>query len=72
MIHEKANHAATATEMDNQEELYQCVGICMADPDSGYCLGCGRPPLGAPGIVAEVTVPTLASQPPSSNPDTPE
>jgi len=24
---------------------YLCVGICMPDPDSGYCLGCGRPPL---------------------------
>lgn len=43
---------------DQDEELYQCVGICMADPDSGYCLGCGRPPLSAPGIVAELVVPT--------------
>ncbi|MBS1142630.1 MAG: hypothetical protein H6R14_36 [Proteobacteria bacterium] len=40
------------------ENLYQCVGICMADPDSGYCLGCGRPPLTEPGIVAELVVPT--------------
>lgn len=24
---------------------YPCVGICMIDPDSGYCLGCGRPPV---------------------------
>ncbi len=24
---------------------YLCTGVCMADPDSGYCLGCGRPPL---------------------------
>jgi hypothetical protein len=40
--------------MENQEEdQYLCVGVCMADPDSGYCLGCGRPPLGEPGIVAE-------------------
>lgn len=40
--------------MDNpDEDPYLCVGICMADPDSGYCLGCGRPPLGAPPIVAE-------------------
>lgn len=38
---------------DEQPDLYQCVGICMADPDSGYCLGCGRPPLDAPQIVAE-------------------
>ncbi len=34
--------------MDNLEELYPCVGICELDPDSGYCLGCGRPPLGEP------------------------
>ncbi|KAB2928279.1 MAG: DUF1289 domain-containing protein [Dechloromonas sp.] len=40
------------------EDLYQCVGICMADPDSGYCLGCGRPPLGAAQVVAEA-VPTV-------------
>jgi len=59
--------------MDNQEELYQCVGICMADPDSGYCLGCGRPPLAAPGIVAELTVPTTTAHPDNSrDPDTPE
>lgn len=40
--------------MENQDEdPYLCVGICMVDPDSGYCLGCGRPPLATPGIVAE-------------------
>ena len=58
--------------MDNQEDLYQCVGICMADPDSGYCLGCGRPPLEAPGIVAEIAVPTAAAPADSGDPDTPE
>lgn len=26
--------------MDNED--IQCVGICMVDPDTGYCLGCGR------------------------------
>ncbi len=40
-----------------EEEEYLCVGICMPDPDSGYCLGCGRPPLPvsmlSQGIVAE-------------------
>lgn len=25
-------------------EDYPCVGVCMDDPDTGYCLGCGRPP----------------------------
>ncbi|MCB4360110.1 DUF1289 domain-containing protein [Quatrionicoccus australiensis] len=34
--------------MDNLEDLYPCVGICELDPDSGYCLGCGRPPLDEP------------------------
>lgn len=58
--------------MDNQEELYQCVGVCMADPDSGYCLGCGRPPLESPGIVAEIVVPTTAPSANSNDPDTPE
>ncbi len=70
MILAKANDAATAIEMTNeQEDLYQCVGVCMADPDSGYCLGCGRPPLGEPGIVAEATVPAPTDQ---QDPDTPE
>lgn len=27
------------------EDEYLCVGICMPEPDSGYCLGCGRPPI---------------------------
>lgn len=59
--------------MKTQEEQYLCVGICMADPDSGYCLGCGRPPFGAPEIVAEATPPVLSTQKNTSNdPDTPE
>ena len=43
--------------MSDSEEEYLCVGICMPDPDSGYCLGCGRPPqpvsVATQGIVAE-------------------
>lgn len=31
--------------MNAVDDDYPCVGICMTDPDSGYCLGCGRPPL---------------------------
>ena len=42
------------------DDIYPCVGICMADPDSGYCLGCGRPPLASPAIVAEAVVPVPA------------
>lgn len=25
------------------EDLYPCIGVCMADPSSGLCQGCGRP-----------------------------
>jgi len=43
--------------MSDPEDEYLCVGICMPDPDSGYCLGCGRPPLpvlpATQGIVVE-------------------
>jgi hypothetical protein len=45
-----------------EEDQYICVGICMSDPDSGYCLGCGRPPLGSPDVVVEVMAPTPAEQ----------
>ncbi len=55
--------------MDNEDQ-YICVGICMADPDSGYCLGCGRPPLDSPDVVAEIVVPV--SKPASSEADDPE
>jgi hypothetical protein len=58
---------------NSQEDFYPCVGICMADPDSGYCLGCGRPPLGEPQIVAEAANPAAAIQStPGSDPDSPE
>ena len=56
---------------NKQEDQYICVGICMLDPDSGYCQGCGRPPLESPGIVAEL-VPKQAIPASNSNPDTPE
>lgn len=58
--------------MDNPDDLYLCVGICMADPDSGYCLGCGRPPLGEPTVVAEASPPVIATGPATDDPDTPE
>jgi len=59
--------------MENQdEEQYICVGICMADPDSGYCLGCGRPPLGAPEIVAEAVPRSGQPANTSTDPDSPE
>jgi hypothetical protein len=31
--------------MNETEDAYPCVGVCLFDPDNGYCLGCGRPPL---------------------------
>jgi len=58
--------------MDNEDQ-YICVGICMADPDSGYCLGCGRPPLDSPTVVAEAIVPAPRPTPPGEgDADTPE
>lgn len=54
------------------DDPYPCVGICMADPDSGYCLGCGRPPLAAPDIVAEAVVLNTTQKPATSDPDSPE
>lgn len=57
------------------QDDYLCVGICMADPDSGYCLGCGRPPLpvsfGDQRIVVEELRSSLALSP-TSDPDSPE
>ena len=69
----KANSAAIATGMDNEDQ-YICVGICMADPDSGYCLGCGRPPLPSPvdAVVVEVQAAQVVEPLNSSgDPDTP-
>lgn len=55
-----------------QEDLYQCVGVCMLDPDSGYCLGCGRPPMGEPEIVAEAAQPAATAKNVSTEADQPE
>ncbi|NJD26603.1 MAG: DUF1289 domain-containing protein [Betaproteobacteria bacterium] len=54
------------------EEIYPCVGICTPDPDSGYCLGCGRPPLASPEVVAEPVAVNLVPRPKTSDPDNPE
>ena len=71
MIPGKATCAATATGLDNEDQ-YLCVGICMADPDSGYCLGCGRPPLDAPEVFTEVVTLTRTPRSTNSDPDNPE
>ncbi|MDS4015398.1 MAG: DUF1289 domain-containing protein [Candidatus Accumulibacter sp.] len=62
--------------MSSNNDDYLCVGICMADPDSGYCLGCGRPPLPVagdqPAIVAEVMPPAPArEEAPAASPASP-
>jgi len=58
----------------SEEELYICVGICQPDPDSGYCMGCGRPPLAVPAIVArqEIVWPSGTAPNTTGDPDTPE
>ena len=66
-----ASCAATVTGMDNEDQ-YICVGICMADPDTGYCLGCGRPPFDSPDVVAEAVTVSAAHEPATSDPDNPE
>ena len=58
--------------MSTPEEEYLCVGICMPDPDSGYCLGCGRPPLATPEVVSEVVTLINTPRPATSDPDNPE
>lgn len=57
----------------NDEETYICVGICQPDPDSGYCMGCGRPPLESPTIVTLREEPSSVGTAPTSSddPDTP-
>jgi hypothetical protein len=58
--------------MNLPENEYLCVGICMTDPDSGYCLGCGRPPLEVSGaaVVAELA-PSSPQQSLLADPDSP-
>lgn len=47
------------------DEIYPCVGVCMSDPETGYCMGCGRPPLGSPEVNVEIVplVPASGQQP---------
>ena len=55
-----------------EEDQYICVGVCMTDPDSGYCLGCGRPPVAVPTVVVE-SVPATRTEPlpPAGDPESP-
>ena len=29
--------------MNETDDFYPCAGICRTDPESGHCIGCGRP-----------------------------
>jgi hypothetical protein len=65
--------------MLTSENDYLCIGMCMADPDSGHCVGCGRPPppvvIDGREVVAERTrEPAPASMTSSASrfPDSPE
>lgn len=51
------------------EDLYQCIGVCMADPETGTCMGCGRPPLGSPDVAIEVALPPPAATRPTDDAD---
>jgi hypothetical protein len=42
----------------------QCVGICLIDPDTGACLGCGR----LPEEILGVPVPAAANPAAAPNP----
>jgi hypothetical protein len=57
--------------MNEQEDLYQCVGVCMSDPDSGYCMGCGRPPMGSPDVAIEIVCPPVTGEKPIAETDNP-
>lgn len=39
------------------QELYQCVGVCMVDETRGLCMGCGKPvsePVPAAPVTAHI------------------
>ncbi|MFN4324267.1 MAG: hypothetical protein ACK4FP_00105 [Azonexus sp.] len=57
---------------ESSEDLYQCIGVCMADPETGVCMGCGRPPLGGPDVAIELVLPPRDPPRPTADPDTPE
>ncbi len=57
---------------EQNEDHYQCVGVCMSDPETGICMGCGRPPLGGPDVSIELIAPSRETQKTHGDPDTPE
>jgi hypothetical protein len=57
---------------ESNEDFYPCIGVCMADPETGACMGCGRPPLGGPDVAIEVVPPPRDTPRPTADSDTPE
>lgn len=41
----------------------QCVGVCIIDPDTGACLGCGRLPEEISGVPQRPQAPVPGSGP---------
>ena len=52
--------------MSMPEIDYLCVGICRVDPESGVCLGCGRPPWPAPDPEPQVVAADASRYPVAS------
>jgi hypothetical protein len=48
--------------MDEEDPL--CVGICLIDPESGYCMGCGRRSIDFGPAAADTTPEPECSQKP--------
>ncbi|MEN9476174.1 MAG: hypothetical protein RLZZ300_315 [Pseudomonadota bacterium] len=57
---------------EQNEDLYPCVGVCMSDPETGVCMGCGRPPLGGPDVSVELIAFSREARKTQGDPDTPE
>jgi len=46
--------------MTTLDDDYPCVGVCMVDAETGYCLECGRPPSTEPMRPAQENAGVLA------------
>lgn len=51
-------------------EDYPCVGVCQDDPETGYCIGCGRPPM--PGYGPATPAPGSGADSPAAPTETPQ
>lgn len=43
-----------------------CVGVCLIDPDTGACLGCGRTPEEISGVPQPSPPPAIAAFSPTA------